>query len=58
MNASLRGSGDVSTEFAFLQGLQDTRKRKSRDQAGMFTRAIQKFKCEQPFLGRGVFTVY
>ena len=37
MNASLRGGGDVSTEFAFLQGLQDTRKRKSRDQARMFT---------------------
>lgn len=38
MNASLRGGGDVSTEFAFLQGTrQDTRERKSRDQAGMFT---------------------
>ena len=37
MNASLRGGGDVSTEFAFLQGLQDTSKRKSRDQAGMFS---------------------
>ena len=34
MNASLRGGGEVSTEFAFLQ---DTRERKSRDQAGMFT---------------------
>ena len=37
MNASLRGGGDVSTEFAVLYGLQDTRERKSRDQAEMFT---------------------
>lgn len=37
MNASLSGGGDVSTEFALLQDLQDTRERKSRDQAGMFT---------------------
>ena len=31
MNASFRGGGDVSTEFSFLQGLRDTRERKSRD---------------------------